>query len=64
MSDPKYPSVSEIIGTIKRSDLLNVIVEGKDDILVYRKLEKIYFYQTGKKNDEIRDTQNERISPQ
>ena len=45
MSDPKYPSVSEIIGTIKRSDLLNVIVEGKDDILVYRKLEKIYFYQ-------------------
>jgi len=45
MSDPKYPSVPEIISTIKRSDLLNVIIEGKDDILVYRKLEKIYFDQ-------------------
>ena len=45
MSDSKYPSVSEIISTIKRSDLLNVIIEGKDDILVYRKLEKIYFDQ-------------------
>jgi len=45
MSDPKYPSVPEIISTIEKSDLLNVIIEGKDDILVYRKLEKIYFDQ-------------------
>lgn len=43
MSDLKYPSVEEIIGTIKKSDLLNVVIEGKDDIVVYRKLEKIYY---------------------
>lgn len=43
MTENRYPSVSEIIGTIKNSDLLNVIIEGKDDIFVYRKLEKIYF---------------------
>lgn len=45
MSDPKYPSVSEIVSTIGKSDLINVIIEGKDDILVYRKLERIYFDQ-------------------
>lgn len=45
MSNRRYPSVAEIISTIKKSDLLNVIIEGKDDIVVYRKLEKIYYEQ-------------------
>lgn len=43
MTENRYPTVAEILSTIRNSDLLNVIIEGKDDILVYRQLEKKYF---------------------
>jgi len=35
-------SVEEIIGTIKNSSLDSVIIEGDDDVIVYRRLEEIY----------------------
>ncbi len=35
-------SVDEIIATLKRSKLPTVLVEGDDDIIVYRRLEKLF----------------------
>lgn len=35
-------TMDEAIGTIKRSSLINIAIEGKDDVIVYRRLEEIF----------------------
>ncbi|HCA5024768.1 DUF4435 domain-containing protein [Acinetobacter baumannii] len=43
MTNTRYPTVNEIKNTIKNSDMINIIIEGKDDSIVYRKLERLYY---------------------
>jgi hypothetical protein len=43
MSDKVIPDIDELIGTITHSSLPTVIIEGVDDVIVYRKLEDIFF---------------------
>jgi len=42
MGDQVIPSVDEIIATLSRSSLPTVIIEGVDDVVVYRRLEDIF----------------------
>lgn len=39
MANSNFPSVAEIISALEHSDLPTVIVEGSDDIIIYRQLE-------------------------
>ena len=41
-------SVSELIATIKKSAVLNIIIEGRDDVIAYRNLEELADEQLGK----------------
>lgn len=37
------PSVEELVSTIKRSSLPTVVIEGSDDVVVFRGLEEVYY---------------------
>lgn len=39
MANSNFPTIAEIISALEHSDLPTVIVEGKDDIIIYRQLE-------------------------
>ena len=42
MADDKNPTVDEILALLSKTSLPTVIIEGKDDVVIYRKLEDIF----------------------